>query len=289
MTSPFDTYTFGEAMLALSGRWSVEDEESLAYYNGDHWQDGRGWKGPQFKGSDPNAQVVKEGIMRDFTSQNVLRSGVRRARRGVLGRVPGWIVSLRKESDESQESGEGGGVSQGPSSEEAALINEAYAAIREWWSNPEVFRSIKKATTYRLACRRGPLRFYVPPSEFVTGPDGRRGIPKADPKVVAKKIHLLAPEPRDATVVTDPVTMRKGSVCSVMDGNKRRIELSYVNGAGKTVVRFLDEQRGFAGTAVVRAVTKAFGTVSKALSGGGPDGPDNSWEIPSAADSWSPK
>lgn len=281
MTTPFESYTFSDAMLALTERWSVEDEESLAYYEGDHWQDGRGWKGPQFKGTDPAAQVIQEGIQRDFTSQNVLRSGVRRARRGVLGRVPGWIVSLRDGQQESQPEGEGGNEVRELSSEQQALIDEAYALIREWWSNPEVFRSFKKATTYRLACRRGPLRFYVPPSEFVAAPDGRRGIPKADPKTVAEKIHLLAPKPRDATVVTDPVTMRKASVCSVMDGNKRRVELSYVGDDGRTVVRFLDEQSSF-GSAVGHAVHKAVSAVSKMLSGTGAEGSgeENTWTLP---------
>lgn len=277
MTDSIEELGFSELFLALGARYPEGADEAFDFYRGELWGDGRYWKGPQFKGADASSQIIKEGIRRDFTSVNPARSGVRRHRRGVLGREPGWIVSVRRELEKKTDAN-GQMTQEEPNKEEKDLIEEAYRVIREWWAAAEAFRVFKDGFTNRLVCKRGPLRFYVPTSEFVAGPDGKRGIPRAEPVEVVKKIFLLAPHPKDATVVTDPTTMRKYSICSVMVGDKRRLEVSYVNDAGKTVVRLVDETSAFAGTTVGRYVTKAFATVSKLVGGQGAE--DNTWEMP---------
>lgn len=252
MPSPFETYDLNKALTAFAALRAEEESDgsSEAYYEGDHWQDGAGWRGPQFTGSDPAALIIKQGVARDFTSQNVSRGIVRRHRRGVVGRPPGWIVSLRRPLKKTvNEKGEV--EEEKPTAEEQALLDEASNLILLWWDAPKPvppFRAFKKLVTDKLVSSRGLFRFYVPPAEFVNGQ-----VPVAPPEESIKRIHLLAPSPSEAAIVTDVDSMRQAGIYVYTVDGHRRAELCYVDDDGQTVVRILDEGAGFFGAVVEEA------------------------------------
>src|SRR4051794_41013008 len=134
MASPFEKLDFNKAQQLLLDLDTEDVEKSQKYYEGDHRMDGEGWKGPQFKGTDEIAQTVKAGIERDFTSKNVVRSVVKRHRRGVVGREPGWIISVRRNLGKVKNA-EGEMVDAEQNADEKKRIEEANSYLLEWWNH----------------------------------------------------------------------------------------------------------------------------------------------------------
>lgn len=236
MRKDFAQWDYTDALAALTGRQKPGDTESLAYVvEGDNWRNGDNWTGPVAKGADSQtSNVIRGGIERVFTPKGAIPSVVRRHRRGVVGREPGWVVTLRRPLGKVQNE-DGELVDETPSAREQALIDEANRLLLDWWNNQRGLREFRKAVGHYLTVGRGPLRLYYPPGALQGG-----RMPVVPFERAVRLIFLLAPKPDEAAVVTDAWTMRKAGVYTYEDeAGKPAIGLCYVNDAGETVVRTL--------------------------------------------------
>ena len=183
--------------------------------------------------------TLKEGIRRDFTSKGVIRSGVRRHRRGVVGRPPGWIITTKRILGKVKaENGEM--VSEKPNEKEQARIDEADRILRLFWKKRRAIKPFRRAVTNCLTSGRGPLRLYIPPR------GGKPGEAVELPTNLSIEqaidcVFLLEAPPDQAAVVTDMITMRRAGFYKYIEGGKTFIEMCYINDAGKTVIRTLTQ------------------------------------------------
>src|SRR5688500_14045287 len=65
------------------------------FFEGDHWNDGKGWKGPQLDPRDASYEVTKEMLELGFVSRNVVKETCGRKVDGLLGKEPEWGFSVR--------------------------------------------------------------------------------------------------------------------------------------------------------------------------------------------------
>jgi len=233
----FDEWDYNKALQALNSRQRQGDDATLRYVvEHDNWQEGEGWSGPQFRGGDKAANVIKEGISRDFTSKGAIPSVIRRHRRGVVGREPGWMVGLRRKLRKVT-TPEGERVDETPTTEEQTAIEQAQELLLDWWNRQRALREFRKAVTHFNAVGRGPLRLYWPPAELKGG-----RMPLLSLHDAARRVFLLAPKPTEAAVVLDTWSMRRAGVYTFEDREGRpAVGLCYLNDEGKTVVRTLRE------------------------------------------------
>jgi hypothetical protein len=222
MPSVFDSWDYTKALQALNGRQKEGDKATLRYVvEHDNWQDGDGWGGPTFAGSDAKtSEVLKTGIERDFTPKGTSASVLRRHRRGVVGREPGWMTTIEEN---------------GPATEERREL--ADSLMLQWWNYHRGLKEFQKAVTYFRAVGHGALRLYWAPADLQ---DGR--MPTLPFKEALKKIYLLAPKPTEAAVILDTWSMRRVGVYTFDDRDgKPVIGLCYLDDDGKTVIRTLRE------------------------------------------------
>jgi hypothetical protein len=245
MYLPFPQWDYTKASAELRARQKEGDKSSLAYVvDKNNWQEGEGYSGPPFGGGDAQTStVLKGGIGRVFTPKGTIPSVVRRHRRGVVGREPGWIVSLRRKPEKvlNRETGELEDAK--PNPQEQARIEEANELLLDWWNGQRGLRAFRQAVTHYCAVGRGPLRLYWPPALRQEVSDGTRttlGMPRMSFQEAARKIFLLAPKPDEATVVTDTFSMGKAGVYTFEDEQGRPcLGLCYVREDGKTAIRTL--------------------------------------------------
>lgn len=113
-----------------------------AFVKGDHWQQGRQWTGPRPKItaalSDPDkvkiSEVMQE-IERAFIQRNLVKEACGRHRNGVVGRDIQWTLTTKRPLKPDEE----------PTAEETALIEEADAALIEWWDRSSARAELRKA------------------------------------------------------------------------------------------------------------------------------------------------
>jgi hypothetical protein len=261
MPESFETWDYNKAQAALNDRQKKGDAESLAYVvEKDNWQDAKGWSGPQITGGDPSTtNTIKEGINRDFTPKGAIPSVVRRHRRGVVGREPAWIVSLRRKVEKVINAE--GKEEEKLTDQERALIEDADSLLLEWWNQQRGLNVFRKAVNNYATVGRGALRLYWPPASLK---DGR--MPTLTFEEAIEKIFLLAPKPSEATVITDTWSMKRAGVYTFEDENgKSAIGLCYVNEAKQTVLKTLkqggasqsEQAKANAGKGVIESVRGA--------------------------------
>src|SRR5689334_20641373 len=93
----FATYTFDDAneVFGLLKTRIDETKPNREYIKGNDWQNGKEWVGPQFDGNTEVSKDLRKEIEREFASKGSIRGVVRRKTRGVIGRVPNWLISSR--------------------------------------------------------------------------------------------------------------------------------------------------------------------------------------------------
>lgn len=202
--------------------------EARAFVAGDDWRDGKAWTGPQFEGTTKLSTELKKAIAREFASKGTIKSTARRHRRGVVGRVPTWLISPRS----------------APSAPEAEvpkqikdLIDEAQKVLNEFWKYSRVHRTVKQLVSDYLAANRGLLRLF-----FVQDADGEaaRDIAETIEEAV-RLIHLFKENPEQGIVVFDKETLQKSSFFRYEKNGQKYIEQCYVE-EGETVYRTLSEE-----------------------------------------------
>lgn len=212
MATPFATWQIHDAARVVT--LDEIPKRSLQFYQGDHWQDGKGWVGPRRPEGDEGYVEELNEIERGFVSRNAIAEVVERHVQGVLGRLPHWYLAPQRPIEDGKE----------PSPEETALINEANALLTGWWDKRKALVYLQRALAYALNAERGAVRLYIPrgllqelqqqPAPVVPGGNGAGGV-KITARDMAQALDLVfleAPRPDMANMVKDPDTERQAAV-----------------------------------------------------------------------------
>jgi hypothetical protein len=212
--------------------WAAAND---AFYAGDHWQNSLGWVGPRPTSTDTEAAQVMLEIQRAFVSKNTIREIVNRHRDGVVGREPAWGLTVRRPLKPTKQ----------PTKAEQALIDEAEAALTEWWDKRKVLKLVQQVVVTLLKHKRASLRIFVPSgmlqtADPTTGEATAPRVPIADFAGSLDRIYLSHPKPGQAAVITDDDTQQQASVYVYTKDSATYAELSYVDvERGVTVLRIL--------------------------------------------------
>lgn len=201
-----------------------------AYYDGDHWQLGAGWVGPRPESIDPDSARVMTEIFCAFVSSNKIREVLDRHDHAVIGREPDWsLTPSRALKDDEQ-----------PSIDEQALIDEATAALTDWWDSRTLLDELQKAVITLLLSGRASVRLFVPPGLTEPMAGGAVVVPDAvDLASAFEVLYVNRPKPESAGVITDEDTQAEASVYLYSKKNQERAEISYVDG-DVTVLAIVD-------------------------------------------------
>jgi hypothetical protein len=262
MAVPFAGWTLREADARLAAVASAHLRTNRLFVDGDHWQNGQGWIGPSPQPGDQAFDEAMRELARAFTSRNATGEVVGRHGQALLGREPAFGLTVRRALAEGEE----------PTAQEQAKIDEAEAALTQWWDARGIAGTLTEAAQTVLWAAapeghgRAPLRLYVPRGYLkdgamtVTGADGvARQVPV---KVLVAKdlpealglLWLEAADPAAATVACDDDTKREVGVAKYADQlgdgagfasgsaqTKVRVELCYLDESGKTVLRTMTQ------------------------------------------------
>lgn len=205
-------------------------DRAAAYERGDHWQGGAEWRGPKPAIGTENYAGVWQEIRDGFVSKNVVKEVTGRHKGGVIGREPDWSLAVRREVPEGEEL----------TADEQTLIDEAEAALIEWWDSQEVLLALQTAVGQLLTTGRGPLRLFVPPSELQARGE-RLIVPPGDLAESIQRIALSTPDYDTAAVHKDPVTRKRIGVYQYKDDDGNTLtEVSFTDG-DETVIRTLSD------------------------------------------------
>ncbi len=215
MANPFEKYTFEQAnqLFGTRGKELADKKANVEYVKGNHWQDGKGWRGPHFEGSGKISKTLKSEIERDFTAKGSARSVVRRKVRGVIGKMPTYQVASRKAATESADTG---------------LIDEANEILNEFWKTARVHSALKKFVKNFETVGEAVFRLFFVQDEYALKPAAT--IPEA-----VKRIALFCENPGQGIVVQDKKTLKKASFYRYETNGLIFIEICYVADDGNTV------------------------------------------------------
>jgi hypothetical protein len=210
-------------------------EANRAYYEGDHWQDGKGYVGPRPQPGDTSYSTVMGEIERGFVAQNAVAEVTDRHTNGVLARAAQWSFTPRRPMAAGEQ----------PTAEESALAAEAEAALTTWMQEAELPARVRQAAVAAILHSRGALRLFVPPAER----NDAGIIEQADLAASLRRIHVEHPWPEQATVIKERYSQQPLSIYIWRESEdafgeaavtgERNAELSYVDDAGNTVIRLI--------------------------------------------------
>lgn len=193
-----------------------------AYRDGDHWQRGGGWVGPQ---PDKKDVVTWGNIRKVFVSRQVIGELVSRHVDAVLGDKPQWTVQVTRPLEDDEE----------PTPSEQTLIDEAQAILEAFWDRRGAvtqehdelvtpYDAMTNALKNALYFRRGVVRLYIP-ARFL---DAEGRIPPREAAKALDVVFLQALEPTEATVALDRATMELVGVYIYKVDGQDRAELVYL-------------------------------------------------------------
>jgi hypothetical protein len=199
-----------------------------AYRDGDHWQRGAGWVGPQ---PDKNDTTTWGNIRKVFVSRQVIGELVSRHVDAVLGDKPQWTVQVERPLDDDEK----------PTTEEQALIDEAKGILDAYWERRGAvsaehdekitpYDAVTHALKNALYFRRGVLRLFIP-ARFL---DEQGRIPQTELAAALDVVYLQSLEPHEGTVALDRRTMEEAGIYIYKDDNRERAEVVYIAEAAST-------------------------------------------------------
>lgn len=230
MPSRFDELTHKEALKRIAALQSDMLKVFLAFYTNDHWQGGAGWSGPMPDSTDTNFAKVLAEIAKAFVSKNAVKEVVNRAVNGVIGREPAWGFTVRRALAEGDT----------PTADEQALIDEAEAALTEWWDKRDLHITLQQALATSFLAGHGPLRLFVPPDEVR---DDGTIEERPDLALAFDLLWIHNPAATEATTTTDRRSMQKAGLYAYKEGKDTFVELSYLD-EGATVIKVLKPGTG---------------------------------------------
>lgn len=215
--------TIQEARKLIPDAAAAWLKANMAYRDGDHWQRGAGWVGPQ---PDKRDAVTWGNIRKFFVSRQVIGELVSRHVNAVLGDRPQWTVQVVRPLAEDEE----------PTTEEQALIDEAKGILETFWKERKAVTAEhdEKVTPYdalahalgnALYFRRGVLRLFIP-ARFL---DDEGRIPQRPIAEALDIVYMQSLEPGEATVGLDRATMDQVGVYLYKADNQDKAELVYLS------------------------------------------------------------
>lgn len=229
---------------------TTDQTKALAFYNGDHWQEADGYRGPLPDGPDYTEEraIVLTALAREWTSENKIREVVNRHRSGVLGRPPSIQLARSASSagaplqNGARRNGAGladriarrNGAQAGPAepAAEDPEADELAERLTDWSQRADVVEAVDAAIARLLTIGRAPLRFYVPPTSLA--PDGT--LTPLDPADPLAGVYLEAPPPQNAGIYTHPVSRQPLGIFSMRDDAGSYLEWTFVDlETGETV------------------------------------------------------
>lgn len=237
MATPFDFWTLEDARATVAEDQPEDVEVNKAFFQGDHWQDSEGWIGPKPAETDDQAETVWAEIEAGFVSKNAIAEVIDRHANAVIGKEPSWSFTPRRALKDDQQ----------PSAEEQSLIDEAEAALTEWWdSKKEILLELQTALRDALWGERVCLRLYVPQG-LTTSEDGDVSVPRGELGESLERIFLEVVEFDRGAIERDPDTQEQMGVYLFADKDNLGLEadepqdfaeLHYLD-AGKAVIRIV--------------------------------------------------
>ncbi len=220
--------------------------------DGDHWQEGTGWIGPMPLAGSTGFAETYALIQKGFTFRNAVAEVTKRYTDGLVGTEADWSLTPVR----------GLKAGEKPSTEEQALIDEAEAALTEWWDRDKIAPLFWQACYQMAWGQRGPIRLFLSRAAFVnvtqepaegedapaaddTKPAPVRAVPKQETLADAlERILLEIPKIEEMAVYVDPDTHQEVGVYlfKTRDGNDAA-EISYVDG-DEVVIRTVGGKTG---------------------------------------------
>jgi hypothetical protein len=220
--------------------------EASDFYWGDQWREGKSWTGPALDEDEEDATDVMAEIEKSYVTSSALEEVTDRRKDAILGRPATWSIALRRDLAPEEEA---------PTDQEQRLIDEANAALVEWYDDKDVLSVLDNAQLDLELGKRGLARLIVPEGELVMADDGSTAFPNG--RTFRECMRALWPvhAPADqAVVLRDSMTMREVGmfVYEVQDVQTGRpvqlAEISYVDDDGNTVIKVVGETQPKRGT-----------------------------------------
>lgn len=215
--------------------------QAEAYYEGDHWQGGKGWAGPKPDLEHPDYRDTLHDIEAAFTSANTVAEVVGRHTSGVVGIHPAWGLLPTTPPPVDEATGE----AQPLPLETQALIDEAQGMVDRWMRDREVVALLQEEVVPKLLYSgRSVVRLFVPFGLLErTGEDGAEGqLPQAQStSEAASVLYIDSPDLLAAGVYLHRESMQRVGIYLYHDPLTRRqfAEVSYLDEQGDTVLRTL--------------------------------------------------
>lgn len=242
MAKSFSEWTVDDARKAIADTIDATvgtdafETNKLYVEEGDHWQKGDGWVGPDGGVKDSAARaIVLAGVESQFTPVDVLTEVLDRCANGLMQREP----DVSFEAIEPAEKG---------SDAEKAQIERAEAmrrSVARWWDKKKLWAKAREALKRSRWAGRGALRLWIPNGRL----DGEGNVAALPTNLEVDDaldlIELDAPLPDAVAIVVDPDTHERAAIVHYEtvgeDGAKQTVfELWYVEDE-KTIVRVLDD------------------------------------------------
>ncbi len=242
----FDKVSFDQALEALGTKKRTRlGEDARLFFEGDHWASGRFWVGPRLDGVTSDAALLLKNIAIEFCAKNVVKEVIERHAAGVMGREPDWGLSPNRPKLRRKKQRPALPQKKDHPAPEQPLIDEAEAALTEWWDDRSLLDAFQKLARQVLLEGTGVMRAFVPSG--LAGQSVSPGlslVPVGPLGTSLERIYVEVPEPGSAAVYEDKGTRRKLGVFSYKeqldDGTEEeRVEVSFVDEQGRTVIRIL--------------------------------------------------
>ncbi len=223
-------------------------QKTLQFAGGDYWGvSGMDWAGTPIPADAANRDATIAELQNSFTPQPITEEVIEGYVNGIVGDEPSFEFtldrSLGKKGD--KQSGQELTEDEQATPQEEKLLGEVNAATGAWWDKRKAHETVQEFAENLVAASRASLRYFVPAG--LLKDDGSLGT--KDWEEALDSIYLEAPAPGSAAVALDRATMKPISVfiyqhteknAAGREETKERVEISFVNEAGMTVIRILE-------------------------------------------------
>ncbi len=239
MAKPFAQYNYEDAatlfkrvpshdfaQVEANPRRPLIAKAATLFYEGDHWQNTKGFIGQLPPVRLPGATQIAADIKAGFVSENVIQEVVETHTGGILGREPVWSF-LKK------------GVNPTSRPLPADRDDETGETLTPWWNHRKALRELQKAVTTLLLEGIVVRRLFIPRG-LITGPR----ISATSLDAALDLIYFENHTADVAGVFIDPDTQSELGVYlfTENDDEVQCAELSFLNTEGNTVCRVVKDK-----------------------------------------------
>lgn len=216
------------------------------FFNGNHWQDSKGWIGAKPLITHGFSQVLAQ-IREGFVSENVIKEVVNRHVGGILGREPLWGFVPQKTVSQSALTRRKRFAKLFsfllPDNQNQSQVDkfaqEADEALTVWWDQGQPRKKLKEALSTCLNEEKVLLRLFVPRGLY--GND--KAVPVQRSLTDALSIlHLDVVTSDKGGVFTDSDTQKPFAIYVYEKDEAKCVELSYVDEVGQTILQVLSDK-----------------------------------------------